>query len=86
MFFPLDTDFEWRTSAKGNHVLICGSTHSATVFHNGYSWRIIINGPVFNSIVADECFLHEEDAQSRAEAIVSGQAKDAVLNPLRPLV
>jgi hypothetical protein len=84
MFFPLDTDFEWRTSAKGNHVLICGSSHRATVFFNGYSWCIIINGSPFNSIVADEYFEDEDEAQWRAEAIVAGRAEGATLKPLRP--
>jgi hypothetical protein len=84
MFTPVDTDFEWRTSAKGNRVLICDGEHVATVFHNRYCWCIIINGSVVNSIVASEYFEDEEDAQSRAEAIVAGRAKDAVLKPLRP--
>ncbi len=84
MFTPLEFDFEWITNAKGNHVLICGDSHRATVFYNGYRWFIIVNGPVVNSIVVDEHFEDEEEAQSRAEAIVVGKAKDAVLKPLKP--
>lgn len=84
MYTPVDTDFEWRTSAKGNHVLIYDGDHAATVFNNGHRWCIIINGPTVNSIVADEYFEDEEDAQARAEAIVAGDAKNAVLKPLKP--
>ena len=84
MFAPHSTDFEWRTSSNGNHVLICGDSHRATVFHNRYSWQIIINGFPTNSIVADEYFKDEWQAQDRAEAIVSGRAKDAYLKPLKP--
>ncbi len=84
MFTPLELDFEWITSGKGNHVLICGDSHLATVFYNRYRWCIIITGPAVNSIVADEYFEDEEEAQLRAEAIVAGKAKDAVLKPLKP--
>lgn len=84
MYTRVEMDFEWRTSAKGNRVLICDGEHVATVFYNRYCWSIIINGSVVNSIVADEYFDDEEDAQCRAEAIVAGRAKDAVLKPLRP--
>ena len=84
MFTPLEFDFEWITNAKGNHVLICDDSHRATVFYNGYRWCIIVNGPLVNSIVADEHFEDDEEAQWRAEAIVAGKAKDAVLKPLKP--
>lgn len=84
MFTTLESDFEWRTSAKGNYVLICGDSHLATVFHNRYRWCIIINGPAVNSIVADEYFEDADEAHSRAEAIVAGYAKDAFLKPLKP--
>lgn len=59
-------------------------SHLATVFHNRYRWCIIINGPAVNSIVADEYFEDADEAQSRAEAIVAGHAKDAFLKPLKP--
>jgi hypothetical protein len=84
MFTPHSTDFEWRTSSNGNHVLICGDSHRATVFHNRYSWQIIINGFPTNSVVADEYFEDAEKAQWRAEAIVQGKAKNAVLKTLKP--
>ncbi len=84
MFIPRSTDFEWRTNAKGNHVLICGDSLRATVFFNKYCWCIIINGFPANSIVADEYFEDAEKAQWRAEAIVQGKAKSAVLKPLKP--
>ena len=84
MYFPLESSFEWRTSSKGNHVLIYGDSHLATVFHNRYSWQIIINGFPTNSVVADDYFQDEWQAQDRAEAIVSGRAKDAHLKPLKP--
>lgn len=84
MYFPLESSFEWRTSVKGNYVLICGDSHLATVFHNKYRWCIIINGPAINSIVADEYFEDAEEAQSRAEDIVAGHARGAILKPLKP--
>ena len=84
MFTTLESDFEWRTSAKGNHVLIRGDSHLATVFHNKYRWCIIINGPAINSIVADEYFEDADQAQSRAEDIVAGYAKGVVLKSLKP--
>ncbi len=84
MYSSLESGFEWRTNAKGNHVLICGDSLRAIVFFNGYRWCIIINGFPANSIVADEYFTDEEEAQWRAEAIVQGKAKDAVLKPLKP--
>jgi hypothetical protein len=84
MYSPLESDFEWRTNAKGNHVLICGDSHRATVFFNKYCWCIIINGFPANGIVANEYFKDAERAQWRAEAIVQGKAKDAVLKLLKP--
>ncbi len=77
-------DFVWRASANGNHVLLDGDSHRATVFYNRYTWCIIINGYPANCIIADEYYEDPGEAQSRAEAIVAGKAKNAVLKPLRP--
>jgi hypothetical protein len=64
---------EWKTNRKGNHVgYSLGGEFVATVFNNGHGWQIIINRDGVGHIVAGEIFDIPDDAQERAEWILSG--------------
>ena len=64
---------EWKTNAKGNHVgYSLGGEFAATVFNKGYGWQIIINRDGVGHMVAGEVYDVPDDAQERAEWILSG--------------
>ena len=64
---------EWKTNAKGNFVgLSLSGGHVTTVFSKGYGWQIIINRDGVGHIVTGEIYDDPEDAQERAEWILSG--------------
>lgn len=67
-----DINCEWKETAKGNHVCIHSDEIAATVFNKGYGWQIIINRNGVGHIAAGEIYDDPEDAQERAEWILSG--------------
>ncbi len=63
----------WKENAKGNQVgRSLDGDYVATVFNNGYGWQIVINRDGVGHIVAGEYFDDPDDAQERAEWILSG--------------
>ncbi len=79
-------EYCWRRNAKGNHIMMDGNTHRATVFRAGSCWRIIVNGLGVSRIAANEFFDYVSEAKRRTEMIAAGEADDArmVMIPQRP--
>ena len=67
-------EYEWLENDNGNFLAIsAGGNHEATVFKNGYEWKIIINcEDAVGRIVADETFDDPYDAKERTEGILRG--------------
>ena len=70
-------EYRWRRNAKGNHIMMEGNTHRATVFLAGSPWRIIVNGFGVSRIAADEFFDDVSEAKRRTEMIAAGEVDDA---------
>ena len=70
-------EYRWRRNAKGNHIMMEGNIHRATVFRAGSRWRIIVNGLGISRIAADEFFDDVSEAKRRTEMIATGEIDDA---------
>ena len=86
MHVQFNPEYRWRLNTKGNHVMMEGDIHRATVFRTRGQWRIIVNGFGVSRIAADEFFDDEKVAMHRTEMIVDGAVDDArmAMIPRRP--
>jgi hypothetical protein len=89
MFFQdaIEDRYEWRESAKGNHVCIFEGTLVATVWKHekGEVWQIILNredlyGFRTGYAVVDEYFFDLDEAMDRTIDILEGE--DCTLSKL----